>query len=113
MHCFCDQILVRSGGQVSVDGWAVTSAPTRRISVLLDGKELGDAELGIERPDVGNRFPKLAHARKAGFTFRCIGPEISGGEHLVVLRLLADATSVDIPLPVLAVPGTTHMGMTG
>jgi ADP-heptose:LPS heptosyltransferase/GT2 family glycosyltransferase len=106
VHLFCDQIEVTTGGRCVIVGWAVGGAATERLAVLLDGHEIGDAEIGIERPDVGNRFPALAHARRAGFSFRHGLAPVSEGEHLVMLRHVADGDATDILLPVLAVPGT-------
>jgi ADP-heptose:LPS heptosyltransferase/GT2 family glycosyltransferase len=106
VHLFCDLIEVTTGGRFVIKGWAVGAATTERLSVLLDGNEIGDAEIGIERPDVGNRFPALAHARRAGFSFRHGLSAVGEGEHLVILRHLADGEATDILLPVLAVPGS-------
>lgn len=106
VHLFCDQIDITTGGRCVIVGWAVGAAATERIAVLLDGDELGHAEIGIERPDVGNRFPVLAHARRAGFSFRHGLSTVSEGEHLVILRHVADGDETDILLPVLAVPGS-------
>ncbi len=104
VHCFCDLIEVTAGGRIVIRGWAVGAAATERISVLFDGNELGDAQIDIERPDVGNGFPTLVHARRAGFSFRHGLPAISAGEHLVILRHRAGGDETEILLPVLAVP---------
>jgi len=104
VHCFCDLIEVTAGGRIVIRGWAVGAAATERISVLFDGNELGDAQIDIERPDVGNGFPTLAHARRAGFSFRHSLPAITLGEHLVILRHRASGDDTEILLPVLAVP---------
>jgi len=105
VQIFCDLIEITTGGRFVISGWAVSAAATERISVLLDGDEIGEAEIGIERPDVGNRFPVLAHARRAGFSFRHGLAAVSEGEHLVVLRHRAGGEETDILLPVLSVPG--------
>ena len=106
VHLFCDQIDITTGGRCVIVGWAVGAAATERIAVLLDGNELGHAEIGIERPDVGNRFPALTHARRAGFSFQHRLSTVSEGEHLVILRHAAGGDETDILLPVLAVPGS-------
>lgn len=105
VHLYCDLIDITTGGRIVIKGWTVGAAATERLSVLLDGNGIGDAEIGIERPDVGNRFPALAHARRAGFSFRHGLSAISGGEHLIVLRHLAGGEETDLLLPVLAVSG--------
>jgi ADP-heptose:LPS heptosyltransferase/GT2 family glycosyltransferase len=105
VHFFCDLIELTTRGRFVIKGWVVGAAPTGYLAVLLDGNEIGRAEIGIERPDVGNQFPLLAHARRAGFSFQHRLSGISMGEHLVILRHLADGQETDLQLPVLAVPG--------
>jgi len=102
VHLFCELIEVTTSGRIAIKGWVVSAVATDRLSVLLDGNEIADAEIGIERPDVGNHFPALAHARRAGFTFRHVLSPIDGGEHLVILRHRAGGEETDILLPVLA-----------
>ena len=106
LQCFCDLIEVTTGGRVSIKGWAVAATATERIMVLLDGNEIGIANISIERPDVGNRFPGLTHARRAGFSFRQSLSAVNSGEHLVMLRHRAGGEETDILLPVLAVPAS-------
>lgn len=102
----CDQLALTAGGSVSVSGWVVCPSPTALIEVLLDGKKLGDAACGIERADVGNLFPSLAHARRSGFaaTARCDGG--LAGEHLIALRVTCTDGRVEeivLPVPAIAV----------
>ena len=104
LEYFCDHIEVTTVGEVSIGGWAVGAAPTEAISVWLDDVEIGRAKISLERPDVGNRFPTLPHARQAGFDFCGCGPAINAGEHLVVLRHRAGGEDTDVLLPVLASP---------
>jgi ADP-heptose:LPS heptosyltransferase/GT2 family glycosyltransferase len=106
VQLFCDLIEITTGGRFVIKGWVVGAAATERLSVLLDGKEIGRAEIGIERPDVGNHFPTLAYARRAGFSFKHGLSAVAEGEHLVILRHLAEDEETDLLLPVLAVPGT-------
>ena len=103
IDCFCDLIEVTTGGPVLIKGWAVGAGPAEQIAVFLDDKSLGNAEINLERPDVGNLFPLLAHARKAGFAFRHESGSVSAGEHLMVLRYRVNGEDTDILLPVLAV----------
>ena len=56
-HYHCDEITLTTTGQIALRGWAVCGSPTQTIAVLLDGEEIGHAELGLERPDIGNLFP--------------------------------------------------------
>ncbi len=103
VDCFCDLIRITTAGMVTVKGWVVGGAATERVSLLLDDQVLGDAEIGIDRPDVGNLFPRFAHARKAGFAFRHQGPAIPPGEHLIVVRHHADGEDTEVLLPAPAI----------
>src|SRR5262249_41523973 len=66
----CDETVVTEEGQISLKGWAVAEQPLQAIVVRLDGEIVGEAELGLERPDVGNHFPEIPHARQSGFLCR-------------------------------------------
>jgi O-antigen biosynthesis protein len=103
VECFCDLLEVTTAGGVRLKGWAVGATPTESISVLLDDAEIGQAEIFLERPDVGNRFPALSHARQAGFALRYQGPHIAPGEHLVVVRHRSGGDETDVLLPVAAI----------
>ena len=99
----CDEILLTTAGSLSVNGWAVPASPTESITVLLDGHALGEADVGGERPDVGNHLPTLVHARKSGFAFHGMLDEPIEGEHLVTLVVRGtNGEKREIPLPVLA-----------
>ena len=101
----CDGIELSEDGALHIHGWAVCASGVSEIEVDVGEDALGLAELGGERPDVGNHFPQFANARNGGFNFagrvphRCEGEYIAritvrgrNGEHRVVQQ------------PVLATP---------
>ena len=101
---FClDSASVNTAGRVAVSGWAVSEFGVTDIVVEFDGKSIGSAQTKLPRPDVGNRFPRIASARHAGFHFtHDLGFEISG-EHLLNLRMHeGNGETRDILLPVQA-----------
>src|SRR3712207_8159099 len=53
-----------------VSGWAFSPAGIREVSVWLDGQRVGDAELGLERPDVAQEHPEWRDAERSGFRYR-------------------------------------------
>jgi SAM-dependent methyltransferase len=53
-----------------VSGWAFSPAGVRGVSVWLDGQRVGDAELGLERPDVAREHPEWSGAERSGFRCR-------------------------------------------
>ena len=68
----CDEALLAPSGELTLAGWAVSSSGIRQIRIVSDGKVLGVAELGHDRPDVGRKFPTIAAARKSGFRFSAV-----------------------------------------
>ncbi len=71
--------------------------------VLLDDEEIGYAELGLERPDIGNLYPRHAHARQSGFAFEAPTGRSIVGKHQVTLRTsFADGQTKDERTPVVA-----------
>jgi len=99
----CDIASLDSRGRIMVSGWAVAESGVVGIGIELDGVPIGDAKAGLPRPDVGNRFPRIASARNAGFRFSHeLGVEIEG-EHSLTFRVRDGAGEEQtIPLPVYA-----------
>jgi O-methyltransferase len=56
----------------NVIGWAAPSQDIDRIVVLIDGREIGEARLGFQRPDVVAALPHLQtqSVAQSGFVFR-------------------------------------------
>ena len=103
LHHHCDEIALTTAGGVVVKGWAAARSPTAIIEVLLDSEKIGEADLGIERADVGNLFPNLPHARQSGFSFTRQTGQSLRDEHLVTLHVRRqDGEIHDVVLPVRA-----------
>lgn len=66
---YCDDAGLTSAGSLSMTGWAASSVGIEKIRVMFENDLVGLAEHGLERPDVGNRFPTIAGSRKSGFSF--------------------------------------------
>ena len=103
LQCHCDEIALTTGGHIALEGWAFGGSPARRIAVLLDDDEIGHAELNLERPEIGNMYPRLAHARESGFAFEAQTGRSIVGKHEISLRIwLADGEVHDKRIPVVA-----------
>jgi len=83
IHYFCDEAGVAPDGTLAVDGWAVCAVGIGGVSVYLGREKLGDAELGLPRPDVGGQHATIPMARLSGFRFRKNLPDLADGEHAV------------------------------
>ncbi len=105
VHFHCDAVSLTTRGGVSIEGWAVCPAPTRSIGIRIDAALVGLAQLGIERPDVGNVYGHFPHARKAGFSFRQqLNIPLTPDEHVLTLVLEDEAGGVrEMPLLVQAI----------
>ena len=67
------------------------------------GSKHGDAKIGLARPDVGNRFPRIPSARNAGFQFSHELGVALDGEHTLAFRVRdGNGAEQEIPLPVQA-----------
>ncbi len=99
----CDEITLTTAGRLVLKGWAVCASPAAAILVLLDGAKIGEAELGLERPDIGNLYPALPHARRPGFAFHAQTGKSVAGEHLITVRVCReDGQTHEAQTPVLA-----------
>lgn len=115
-HHHCDELTLTTSGRIVLKGWAVCSTPVTTITVVLDGEEVGVAELGAERADVGNHFAEFPHARQSGYAFQTSTDKPLSGEHLLTLRISCAGGKIQtVELPILAIeaaadamPGTTE-----
>ena len=88
IHFYCDDMELEPDGDINVVGWAVCATGISAITVHLDGRKLGDAELGLAREDVGDEYRHIPMARYSGFRFDQALGDVPAGEHqiLVVVR---------------------------
>lgn len=72
-------------GTLTVQGWAADSgqtAPVQQVQVLIDNVAVGNATLGVSRPDVAAAFSNMAWL-KSGWTFSYAVTKIAAGTHTV------------------------------
>jgi ADP-heptose:LPS heptosyltransferase/GT2 family glycosyltransferase len=91
VHFFLDSISLTGDGLLSGDGWAVCPSGIERIDLLLGERHAGQADIGHERPDVGNRFPSIPSARTSGFRFSTRVQDRIEGEHILQVRITSRA----------------------
>ena len=67
----CDEPMDGAGvdNETVVSGWAYSPAGIREVSVWLDGQRVGQAEHGLERPDVAQDHPEWSGAAHSGFRY--------------------------------------------
>jgi hypothetical protein len=72
-----------SGGVSQVVGWAFDDVRVARVDILVDGRLIGNASLGVSRADVARAFPGAPS--DAGFIYSSSIP-LSSGTHTVTAR---------------------------
>ena len=80
---FCDDMDLDADGNLTVVGWAVCAVGISAIAVHLDDREVGKAELGLPRTDVGEEYRHIPMARYAGFRFAKALGDVPAGERRI------------------------------
>jgi ADP-heptose:LPS heptosyltransferase/GT2 family glycosyltransferase len=84
----CEEACLSADGGFGVRGWAVCSPEIEALTVTLDEIVVGNAMVDESRPDVGNRYPQIASAHRAGFSLvRALGQPFTG-EHVMQLTVI-------------------------
>ncbi len=83
----CEEVGLTESGDLFVKGWAVASSGVVGIDIELDEVLAGTAMPDEERPDVGNRFARIAGAHHSGFRFSRRLERRFSGDHVVRLTV--------------------------
>jgi ADP-heptose:LPS heptosyltransferase/GT2 family glycosyltransferase len=83
----CDEATLYRDGELVVAGWAVCATGVASVTVLLDDILLGEAELGLPRPDVGDVHFGIPQGRHSGFSLRRTLDPPASGEHRLAIEV--------------------------
>lgn len=72
-------------GTIDVRGWALNSSGVVKSEVLVDGKVVGNAQIGISRPDVLKVYPEYQNG-SSGYLFKLDTKKLSDGRHTISVR---------------------------
>ncbi len=99
----CDEVTLTDHGHFAIKGWAVCSSGVAGVDIELDGEPIGVALAAEDRPDIGNLYPCVVGAPRAGFRLeRALGGRFTG-DHVVRLMLRGvDGEETTIFQPVAA-----------
>ena len=97
----CDTATVSVNGELTISGWAVCATGIAVVVVNLDGEAIGEAELGLPRPDVAEVYPGIPQAHYSGFRLRQRLASPFEGEHelhVLARNGLDDIRDLSVPL---------------
>ena len=77
-------------GTISVAGWALDVKGMKEVDVLVDGQNVGQATLGIARPDVQNVFPAY-NISNSGFNYSLNVSGLSAGAHRLTVTAVGNS----------------------
>ncbi|MFS0821562.1 N-acetylmuramoyl-L-alanine amidase [Bacillus sp. 1P02SD] len=72
-------------GTKRISGWFLDAKGVKKIEVLVDGKVVGQAVYGDERPDVKNSYPDFNNEH-SGYHFMLDTTQFSDGQHTISIR---------------------------
>ncbi|WP_064200875.1 S8 family serine peptidase [Brevibacillus brevis] len=84
-------------GSYTIAGWFLHPSTPTRYQVFLDGKEVGQANSGIARPDIALLHPDYQNTH-AGFSYTMDLSELQSGHHTVSV-VVTDSEGKQYPLP--------------
>ena len=65
---YVERAALDDSGHLLVQGWVVSLTAVVAVQVFIDEENIGAAQLGGQRDDVGTAFPAYSNARLSGFT---------------------------------------------
>lgn len=74
----------------NVRGWALNPSGISQVNIYSDGKLMGNAQIGLDRPDVNKAFPGYIQGENSGFLYNVDSSLLGFGKH--VLRIEAVGT---------------------
>jgi beta-N-acetylglucosaminidase len=80
-------------GEIIVKGWFLDDAGVSKIEVLVDGRIMGEAQLGLPRPDVGNIYPEYQN-KNSGYLFTLNTMNLTNGQHTMIVRETSNSGAI-------------------
>ncbi|QAT41036.1 Ig-like domain-containing protein [Clostridium sp. JN-9] len=95
----------------TVRGWALNPSGVKEVDILVDGKNMGTAAIGLSRPDVAAAYPGYTNGSQSGYTYTLSTSGILGGTHKVTVKAMGNdgsfiskdmSISVQKPVPLMS-----------
>ncbi|GFP74264.1 Ig-like domain-containing protein [Clostridium fungisolvens] len=76
--------VVKTG--VNLSGWAINQSGVKQVNIYLDGTLKGNANIGFNRSDVGNKFTQYYDSVHSGYSYYLSLDNQSKGNHVVTVE---------------------------
>lgn len=105
IRVFAEEVRLDPAGNLQLRGWALARAPLEEVAVYLGTDRLGEARLGIERPDIAAQYPTYPNARQSGLVFEASLKGRRPGPASLRLQAAAAGERRQVILPLTIPPG--------
>ncbi|OPJ57976.1 Ig-like domain-containing protein [Clostridium oryzae] len=79
---------------IDIKGWALNASGVSKVQVSVDGNYVGDASIGISRPDVDLKYSGYRFGSSSGYLYSLDTSKISPGLHSITVKAIGyDGTS--------------------
>ncbi|GAA0179314.1 hypothetical protein SH2C18_22060 [Clostridium sediminicola] len=86
-----------------VNGWVINASGIKEVNIYVDDKYMGQADIGIPRPDVNSVYPGYRNGDRGGYSYDLSVYDISLGKHVVNIQavgvdgeLINTYTNIDV-----------------
>ena len=81
---------------LKVRGWALNASGVKEVKIYVDGKYKGNADIGLDRPDVNNVYPGYPEESNSGFLFSLDTMNLGFGNHEIKVEAVGNDGSNNV-----------------
>ncbi|CEQ10471.1 mannosyl-glycoprotein endo-beta-N-acetylglucosaminidase [[Clostridium] sordellii] len=81
---------------LKVRGWTLNSSGVKEVKIYVDGKYKGNADIGLDRPDVSSVYPGYPGGGKSGFLFSLDTMNLGFGNHEIKVESIGNDGSNNV-----------------
>lgn len=100
-----------SNGQMDVKGWSLNSFGVKAVQIYVNNTHIGDANIGISRPDVNSSFPNYIGGSNGGFDYILNYASIPNGVNTLKVNSIGnDGTTVSQSITIYKFASNNQFG---
>ena len=75
---------------VLVRGWALNASGIKEVQILVNGSYLGNAEIGLSRPDVDKAYPGYPGGAQSGYQYNLDTNSFKSGYNMIIVQAIGN-----------------------